>query len=47
MVRHLFEEGHVDVAVCQPTYLTQWYTEGFNTTARNATWPRSSRTGSS
>ncbi len=35
MMRHLFEEGHVDVAIFQPTYLTQWYTEGFNTTERN------------
>ena len=37
MMRHLFEEGHVDVAIFQPTYLTQWYKEGFNTTERNAT----------
>ena len=36
MMRHLFEEGHVDVAIFQPTYLKQWYTEGFNTTERNA-----------
>ena len=37
MMRHLFEEGHVDVAIFQPTYLTQWYKEGFNTTERCAT----------
>jgi uncharacterized protein len=36
MMRHLFDEGHVDVAIFQPTYLTQWYAEGFNTTERNA-----------
>ena len=36
MMRHLFEEGHVDVAIFQPTYLMQWYREGFNTTARDA-----------
>ena len=36
MMRHLFDEGHVDVAIFQPTYLKQWYTEGFNTTERNA-----------
>jgi predicted TIM-barrel fold metal-dependent hydrolase len=32
MMRHLFDEGHVDVAIFQPTYLSQWYVEGFNTT---------------
>ena len=36
MMRHLFEEGHVDLAIFQPTYLKQWYIEGFNTTERNA-----------
>jgi predicted TIM-barrel fold metal-dependent hydrolase len=30
-----FEKGHVDVAIFQPTYLKQWYTDGFNTTERN------------
>lgn len=32
----LFERGHIDVAILQPTYLTEWYREGFNTTERNA-----------
>ena len=36
MMRHLFDEGHVDVAIFQPTYLKQWYTTGFNTTETNA-----------
>ena len=36
MMDHLFVEGHVDVAIFQPTYLSQWYREGFNTTERNA-----------
>jgi predicted TIM-barrel fold metal-dependent hydrolase len=36
MMRHLFDEGHVDVAIFQPTYLKQWYREGFNTVERNA-----------
>ena len=33
----VFEDGHVDVAIFQSTYLKEWYTEGFNTTERNAT----------
>jgi predicted TIM-barrel fold metal-dependent hydrolase len=36
MMRHLFDEGHVDVAIFQPTYLKQWYKNGFNTTEANA-----------
>jgi predicted TIM-barrel fold metal-dependent hydrolase len=35
-VRDLFEDGYVDVAVCQSTYLTDFYTNGFNTVAQNA-----------
>ena len=35
-VRDVFEEGHVDVGVFESTYLKEWYTEGFNTTERNA-----------
>ena len=34
-MRDLFDEGHVDVAIMQPTYLREWYKEGFNTTERN------------
>ena len=30
--KDMFEDGHVDVAVFQPTYLKEWYTTGFNTT---------------
>jgi predicted TIM-barrel fold metal-dependent hydrolase len=36
LMTDVFDEGHVDVAIFQPTYLTEWYTEGFNTTERNA-----------
>ncbi|RJQ75492.1 amidohydrolase [Pseudonocardiaceae bacterium YIM PH 21723] len=32
MMKDLFDEGHVDVAIFQPTNLKQWYREGFNTT---------------
>jgi uncharacterized protein len=35
-VRDMFEEGHVDVAIFQPTYLKEWYTNGFNTTEIDA-----------
>ena len=35
-MRDVFEEGHVDKAIFQSTYLKYWYTEGFNTTERNA-----------
>jgi predicted TIM-barrel fold metal-dependent hydrolase len=34
--RDMFEEGHVDVAVFQPTYLKEWYRTGFNTTEMDA-----------
>ena len=34
-MQDVFEDGYVDVAVFQPTYLKEWYTEGFNTTERN------------
>ena len=36
LMRDVFEDGHVDVAIFQPTYLKEWYTDGFNTTERNA-----------
>ena len=36
LMRDLFEEGYVDKAIFQPTYLKQWYADGFNTTERNA-----------
>ena len=32
----MFEDGHVDVAVFQPTYLKEWYTTGFNTAEMDA-----------
>ena len=35
MMTDLFDEGHVDVAIFQPTNLRQWYTTGFNTTEVN------------
>ncbi|MPY99181.1 MAG: amidohydrolase family protein [Actinophytocola sp.] len=36
MMKDVFEDGYVDVAIFQPTNLKQWYTEGFNTVERNA-----------
>jgi predicted TIM-barrel fold metal-dependent hydrolase len=36
LMKDLFEDGHVDVAIFQPTYLKEWFREGFNTTARDA-----------
>ena len=35
LMKDVFEDGYVDVAVFQPTYLKEWYTTGFNTTERN------------
>jgi hypothetical protein len=35
MIRDLFQDGHVDVAIFQPTNLRQWYKNGFNTTEVN------------
>jgi uncharacterized protein len=35
LMSDVFDKGHVDVAIFQPTYLKQWYTDGFNTTERN------------
>ena len=43
----LFEDGYVDVAIFQPTYLTDFYVHGFNTTEQDGAWPRSIRTASS
>ena len=37
LMKDVFEDGYVDKAIFQPTYLTEWYKEGFNTTERNAT----------
>jgi predicted TIM-barrel fold metal-dependent hydrolase len=36
MMRDLFEDGHVDIAIFQPTSLLQWYRDGFNTTEQDA-----------
>jgi len=36
MMKDVFEDGYVDVAIFQPTNLKQWYTEGFNTVERDA-----------
>ena len=33
--RDVFDNGHVDVAVLQSTYLREWYTHGFNDFERN------------
>src|SRR5262249_9818695 len=29
LMKDVFTDGHVDVAVFQPTYLKEWYSEGF------------------
>ena len=34
--KDVFREGHVDMAIFQPTYLKEWYTRGFNTAEQNA-----------
>jgi predicted TIM-barrel fold metal-dependent hydrolase len=36
MMRDLFEEGYVDKAIFQPTYLRDFYVNGFNTTEQDA-----------
>lgn len=36
MVRDLFVDGYVDMAIFQPTYLKDFYRNGFNTTEQNA-----------
>src|ERR671915_524418 len=35
-VNDVFEDGHVDAAIFQSTYLKQWYRNGFNTLEANA-----------
>ncbi len=35
MYQDLFVNGYDDMAICQPTYLTDFYTKGFNTTEQN------------
>ena len=35
LMRDVFEDGYVDVAIFQPTYLKEWYREGFNTTEQD------------
>ena len=35
MYEDLFVSGYDDMAICQPTYLTDFYKEGFNTTESN------------
>ncbi|MBV9355949.1 MAG: amidohydrolase [Chloroflexi bacterium] len=37
MVKDLFGQGYVDVAIFQPTYLLDFYTNGWNTIERSAT----------
>jgi predicted TIM-barrel fold metal-dependent hydrolase len=36
LMHDMFEVGYVDVAIFQPTYLTDFYTNGFNTTEQDA-----------
>src|ERR671918_893605 len=35
-VKDVFEDGHVDAAIFQSTYLKEWYRDGFNTLESNA-----------
>jgi hypothetical protein len=37
LMKDVFEDGYVDVGIFQPTDLTEWYKEGFNTTEQDAT----------
>ena len=46
MMKDLFEDGYVDVAIFQSTYLKEWYIDGFNTIETTARWPRSIPTSS-
>jgi predicted TIM-barrel fold metal-dependent hydrolase len=34
--KDVFQDGHVDMAIFQSTYLKEWYTNGFNTIDQNA-----------
>ena len=34
--RDVYQEGHVDLAIFQPTYLKEWYADGFNTPEQDA-----------
>src|ERR1051326_3438191 len=34
LMKDVFEDGYVDVAIFQPTYLKEWYKEGFNNPER-------------
>jgi predicted TIM-barrel fold metal-dependent hydrolase len=36
LIQDLFRDGDVDMGIFQPTYLTDFYDEGFNTTEQNA-----------
>jgi uncharacterized protein len=36
MYNDLFVDGYDDIGICQPTYLTDFYRNGFNTTEQNA-----------
>ncbi len=35
MMKDLFEDGYVDKAIFQSTYLKEWYSDGFNTVEKN------------
>src|SRR5580698_8139875 len=36
LMKDVFDTGHVDMAIFQPTYLLEWYKDGFNTTEQDA-----------
>jgi serine phosphatase RsbU (regulator of sigma subunit) len=40
----VFVNGYADMAICQPTYLKEFYVNGFNTTEQNAVLRDNTRT---
>ena len=43
LMKDVFEDGHVDVAIFQPTYLKEWYRTVSTRPSRTARWPRGTR----
>ena len=39
-MKDVFEDGHVDVAIFQSTYLKEWYAAGFNSAEQNGALAR-------
>ena len=47
LMKDVFEDGYVDMAIFQPTYLKEWYARASTPPSRTARWPRSTRASSS